>query len=75
MTQVRIDVNGFRVRKNKEEGCNEPCIRLDDGKNKWYARNVNILGPSRIVQTEFDPTNPNEKFIWIETSSPVVWEK
>lgn len=74
MGQIRIDVNGFKVRKNKDEGCNLPCIRLTQGDRIWYAKSVNILGPSQIVQTEFNPETPNVPFIWIETDSEVTWE-
>lgn len=75
MTQgYRIDVNGFRVRQCKE-GNDLPCIRINDGKNTWYAKEVNILGPSRIAQAEFDPDNPNTPFIWIETEGPIEWTK
>lgn len=75
MSQIRIDVNGFKVRKNKEEGLDECCIRIDDGKNKWYARKVKILGPSEIIQSDYDPEHPNTPFIWIETEAPLEWEK
>lgn len=74
MRQIRIDVNGYRVRQCKE-GEDKPCIRITKDKEIWYANKVKILGPSEIIQTEFDPENPNTPFIWIETDGPIEWER
>ena len=72
--RYRIDVNGYKVRQCKE-GADVPCIRITEDKNIWYAKQVNILGPSSIVQSTFDPENPNTPFIWIETDGPIEWSK
>ena len=74
MSQVyRIDVNGYRVKQCKD-GADVPCIRVDNGKTKWYAHKVQILGASEIIQNTFDPEQPNTPFIWIETDGPIEWE-
>lgn len=39
-----------------------------------YAKSVIIGGPSKILQADFDPDNPNTPFIWIETDGPIEWE-
>lgn len=68
--RYRIDVNGFRVRQCKE-GEEKPCIRLTEGKNITYHDHIEIQGPSYIIQSKFDPDNPNQPFIWIETDGPI----
>lgn len=73
MSQIRIDVNGYKVRKNKEDCTNLPCIRLTQDDRIWYAKEVRVLGESRIVQAEFDPATPNVPFIWIETDGPIEY--
>lgn len=71
MTQAyRIDVNGYRVRQCKE-GIPKKCIRVTEEGKIWYAKSIKILGPSEIIQSEFDPDNPNKPFIWIETDGPI----
>ena len=39
-----------------------------------YAKSVEIHGPSKILQADFDPDNPNTPFIWIETDGPIEYE-
>lgn len=58
-----------------KEGNTQPCIRITEGKNIWYASDVQINGPSVIKQTEFNPEEPNKPFIWIETDGPIEWSK
>jgi len=52
-----------------------PCIRVTEGNQIWYAKSVSILGPSSIIQTEFNPEEPNRPFIYIETDGPIEWSK
>ncbi len=76
MTQGRykITINGFLCRRNKEEGRNDPTIRLDEGEKTSYHRNIKILGPSQIIQADFDPEYPNKPYIWIETDGPIEYD-
>lgn len=74
MTQrYRIDVNGYRVKQCKD-GDEKPCIRITENTNILYVKKLNILGPSQIIQSTFDPDNPNTPFIWIETDGPIEYE-
>lgn len=78
MTQGRyiITVNGFRVKQCKE-GKDTACIRIEDKEDSSgmkYAKFISINGPSKILQNNFDPENPNTPFIYIETDSDIEWE-
>jgi hypothetical protein len=61
--------------KQCKEGENVPCIRITEGNQIWYAKSVDIQGPSRIIQTEPNTENLNTPFIWIETDGPLEWSK
>lgn len=39
-----------------------------------YAKSIKIGGPSKILQADFDPNEPNKPFIWIETNGPIEYE-
>lgn len=67
-------MNGYKVRQNKEEGKDVPCIRVSNGKTRFYAKRVKFLGPTEIIQCTFDPNEPNKPFIWIETDGPLEFE-
>jgi len=67
-----ITVNGFLAKRNKDEGRNDPAIRVTDSQgNSTYHRRVRILGPSTMVQTDVDMDKPNKPYIWLETDSPI----
>jgi hypothetical protein len=70
---LRIDVDGHAARRNKQELRNDPCIRVTyrDG-TKVYYKTVRILGPSRLVQAEADPSRPDVPYIWLETDAEVI---
>ena len=68
--RYRIDVNGYRVKQCKE-GTIKPCIRITEDKDIRYTDYLEINGPSVIIQSEFDPDQPNQPFIWIETDGPI----
>ena len=64
----RIHVNHHKLREDEKA----PAILIhDDHAEPRYAREVEILGPSRIVQ---DPTGlENGSKVWIETDSDLLF--
>lgn len=75
MSQVRIDVNGFLARRNKEEGREDPAIRITyPNGEKNYCKRLTILGPSAMIQTDVDREHPNQPYIWLETESDIEYE-
>jgi hypothetical protein len=68
-------VNGFLARRNKEEGREDPAIRLTfpDGTKK-YCKHLTIDGPSVMIQEIVDRDNPNKPYIYLETESEIDFE-
>jgi hypothetical protein len=66
---VIIHVNRQHIGMNAKDGGNRPVYTIKDGSKTRYAREVEILGPSRLV---YDGSQLRcGARAWIETDSPV----
>lgn len=66
-----IHVNQAVIARNRKLGENEPPLIARTYKGSTPAHDVEILGPSRVVNRPHDPL-PCGARVWIETTSPVV---
>lgn len=69
-----IHVDGPRLKRNRETGSSLPVIRIVQGQQVLWAKEVEILGPSTIIQhgAGVPPLEgyPNAT-TWIETTAPI----
>jgi ferredoxin-thioredoxin reductase catalytic subunit len=70
MTKKIIHVNVNVIRHNKKHGNNLPPCRVQEGNKSRYCREVQILGPSKMVYSPDRPLRCGAK-LWIETESDV----
>lgn len=63
-----IHVNRSHIRLNTKDGGNRPVYTVKSGKKIRYAREINILGSSKLVYNKSKPLSCGAK-AWIETSS------
>lgn len=66
----RIHVNVNVIRHNKKYGNTLPACRISEGSVTKYCREVEILGPSRMVYRPDAPLACGAK-CWIETDASV----
>ena len=64
-----IHVNRQFIAMNSKDGKNRPVFTIKEGKKVTYARNVEILGPCRLVGTECQLSCGAKA--WIETTSDI----
>lgn len=69
MTKI-IHVNRQHIAMNAKDGGNRPVYTIKDGKKTRYAREVEILGPSRLVYNGTQLSCGARA--WISTSSDIV---
>jgi hypothetical protein len=70
-TTKRIHVNQHELRKRvKDSEYKEPCYTVKHGKNNTYAREVEILGASKLVE-RIDKPLPCGARLWLETKAEV----
>ena len=67
----KIHINQHIIRSNKKNGTEEPVITVKTSKSNTYAKEVDILGKSKLV---YRPTNPLPcgARVWIETEDKIV---
>ncbi|BAQ91034.1 hypothetical protein [uncultured Mediterranean phage uvMED] len=67
----KIHINQHKIRSNKKNNTEEPVITVKTSKSNNYAKEVDILGKSKLV---YKPTKPLPcgARVWIETEDKVV---
>jgi len=66
-----IHVNQHVIRANTKNGTNDPVLTIKNYKSNTYAREVEILGPSKIVYSSDKPLSCGAR-VWIETEAEVA---
>ncbi len=67
----RIHVNQHVLKDNRKTGQTNPVLTIKTSDANHYAREVEILGPSRVVYRPERPL-PCGAVCWIETEAEVV---
>jgi ribosomal protein L1 len=67
----RIHINQHKIRSNKKNNIEEPVITVKTSKSNNYAKEVEILGKSKLVYKPDNPLSCGAK-VWIETNEKVV---
>jgi hypothetical protein len=65
-----IHVNQHVIKSNAKTGATDPVLTVKTYKSNTYAREVNILGASRVVYSPDKPLSCGAK-VWIETEAEV----
>lgn len=65
-----LHVNQAVITRNRRTGANEPPLIVRDYTGSKPAHEVEILGPSKLVNRPHDPL-PCGARVWIETRAPV----
>lgn len=78
MALKRIHVNQAVIRRNLKTGASDPAITVKTSTANRYAREVEILGPARLVsaspETGRKPLSCGAR-IWIETTAVLHGER
>jgi hypothetical protein len=67
----KIHINQHIIRSNKKNGTEEPVITVKTSKSNTYAKEVDILGKSKLVYRPTKPL-PCGARVWIETDEKIV---
>lgn len=67
----KIHINQHIIRSNKKNGTEEPVITVKTSKSNTYAKEVDILGKSKLVYRPTKPL-PCGARVWIETEDKIV---
>ena len=67
----RIHINQHKIRSNKKNNLEEPVITIKTFKSNTYAKEVDILGKSKLVYKPNKPLSCGAK-VWIETEDKIV---
>ena len=67
----RIHINQHKIRSNKKNNLEEPVITVKTSKSNTYAKEVDILGKSKLVYKPNKPLSCGAK-VWIETDAEVI---
>ena len=67
----RIHINQHKIRSNKKNNLDEPVITVKTSKANTYAKEVNILGKSKLVYKPNKPLSCGAK-VWLETEEKVI---
>ena len=67
----KIHINQHKIRSNKKNNTEEPLITVKTSKSNNYAKEVDILGKSKLVYKPNKPL-PCGARVWIETEDKVV---
>jgi len=68
--KTRIHINQHKIRSNLKNNLNEPVITVKTSKDNRYAREVKILGESKVIYSPKKPLSCGAK-VWIETEAKV----
>jgi len=66
-----IHVNQHVIKSNRKNGTDDPVLTVKTYKSNTYAREVEILGPSKIVYSPDKPLSCGAH-VWIETEGLVA---
>jgi hypothetical protein len=69
----KIHINQHVIRSNKKLNEQNPVITIKTSKTNTYAKEVEILGKSKIIYSPDKPLSCGAK-VWIETDADVVLE-
>ena len=67
----RIHINQHKIRSNKKNNTDEPVITVKTSKSNTYAKEVEVLGKSKLVYKPNNPLSCGAR-VWIETNEKVV---
>ena len=67
----KIHINQHKIRSNKKNNTEEPVITVKTSKNNNYAKEVDIMGKSKLVYRPNKPLSCGAR-VWIETDDKVV---
>lgn len=67
----RIHVNQHNIRANAKDGGDRPVMTVKTYKGNCVCREVEILGPSRLVYSPDKPLACGAK-VWVETDAEVL---
>lgn len=67
----RIHVNQHVIKANKKNGENQPVFTVKTSNDNIYGREVEILGPSKMVYSPKKPLSCGAK-CWCETTAEVL---
>lgn len=67
----KIHINQHKIRSNKKNNIEEPVITVKTSKSNNYAKEVEILGKSKLLYKPNNPLSCGAK-VWIETNEKVV---
>jgi hypothetical protein len=71
MKKTIIHVNQAVIARNRKTGANEPPLIARDYKGSTPAHNIEIQGPSVLVNRPHKPLSCGAR-VWIETQAKVV---
>jgi len=67
----KIHINQHKIRSNKKNNTEEPVITVKTSKDNNYAKEVDIMGKSKLVYRPNKPLSCGAR-VWIETDEKVV---
>lgn len=67
----RIHINQHVIKANTKNGTDDPAITVKTSKDNFYAKEVEILGPSKIIYRPAKPLSCGAK-VWCETEAQVL---
>lgn len=69
----RVHVNQHKLRQRlKDSSYNEPCYTIKHGGRTIYAREVEILGASKLVESIDKPLSCGAR-LWLETTGDIAY--
>ena len=69
--KTRIHVNQHVIKRNRKTGACDPVLTCKTHKSNYYAHEVEIKGPSRVVYRPDKPLSCGAH-VWIETEADVI---
>ena len=67
----KIHINQHVIRANNKNGTDNPVITVKTFNSNTYAKEVEILGKSKVIYSPDKPLSCGAK-VWIETKAKVV---
>ena len=68
--KTRIHINQHKIKSNLKNNLNEPVITVKTSKDNRYAKEVKILGESKVIYSPKKPLSCGAR-VWIETEAKV----
>ena len=67
----KIHINQHKIRSNKKNNTEEPVITVKTSKSNNYAKQVEIIGKSKLIYSPNKPLSCGAR-VWIETEEKVI---